>query len=291
MGAGPGSVVNELMAGKAVSLAAMARPLRRGGGEALMVSDLDLVSWAAVRGFPLPRAVAAALAAGIFPECLERNFPSLSAAEQLRLWESRALVVGLGGLGGNLAELLARLGVGRLLLADGDVFTASNLNRQRLATQDTLGRHKAQVAAEHLLAVNPALYVEAIPEFLDRKTLPGYLAQVRVALDGLDNVKSRRELIIAAQAARTPLVHGAALGMYGQVATILPDDRDVFARIYAAAADIGEPPDILAPLPALIASLQVQEAVRLLLGQRPAYHGVLAHFDGDTGRLEILPLA
>jgi molybdopterin-synthase adenylyltransferase len=279
------------MAEHRASLAALARPLRRGGQEALLVSDLDLVSWAAARGFPLHRAVAASLSAGLFPECLERNFPSLSAAKQLRLWESCALVVGLGGLGGNLAELLGRVGVGRLLLADGDVFTASNLNRQRFATQDTLGLSKSQVAAGRLLAVNPALQVEPIARFLDRKSLPGYLAQVQVALDGLDNVKSRRELISAAQAARTPLVHGAALGTYGQVATILPDDRDVFARIYAGAGEAGEPLDILAPLPALIASLQVQEAVRLLLGQPPAYHGVLAHFDGDTGRLEILPLA
>ena len=111
-----------------------------------------------------------------------------------------------------------------------------------------------------------------------------------MALDGLDNLKARRELFTAAQAARVPLVHGAVMGTYGQVSTILPADRESFDRIFATASDKGEPPDILAPLPTLVASLQVQEAVRLLLGKPPAYHNVLAHFDGDTGRLEVLPL-
>jgi molybdopterin/thiamine biosynthesis adenylyltransferase len=278
------------MAGKAATLIAAARRLFRSDREILLVAEADLQTWARSHNLNLRQAVAAALEAGIFPECFERNFPSLSAAEQLRLFESAALVVGLGGLGGTLAVLLARVGVGRLLLADGDVFQPSNLNRQLLATQATLGRNKAQVAAEHLLGINPALEVKAIPRFLDRETLPDCLSQVQVALDGLDSLKARQDLFGAAQQAGVPLVHGAVRGQYGQVATILPADRESFARIFVAASDKGEPPDILAPLPTLIASLQVQEAVRLLLGKTPAYHGCLAHFDGDTGRLEMLPL-
>ena len=80
------------------------------------------------------------------------------------------------------------------------------------------------------------------------------------------------------------------MGTYGQASTILPSDRESFSRIFSTASDKDEPPDILAPLPALIATLQVTEAVRLLLGKKLAYHNVLAYFDGDTGRLEVLPL-
>jgi molybdopterin/thiamine biosynthesis adenylyltransferase len=275
---------------EALSLESMARRVSRSGQKMLMVGDAELRAWAHGHALSLRQAFEAALQAGIFPECFERNFPSLSAAEQLRLFQSSALVVGLGGLGGTLAALLARVGVGRLLLADGDVFAPSNLNRQFLATQETLGRNKAQVAAEHILSINPALSVEAIPHFLDQQSLPEPLAQVQIVLDGLDNLKTRRDLFATAETARVPLIHGAVMGTYGQVSTVLPTDRESFDRIFSTALDKGEPPDILAPLPTLIASLQVQEAVRLLLGKTPAYHNLLAYFDGDTGRLEMLPL-
>ena len=79
--------------------------------------------------------------------------------------------------------------------------------------------------------------------------------------------------------------------MSGQVTTVLPGDADAFARIYAHAPAAGpRARDILAPTAALIAALQVQEAVRLLLGRAPAYHGRLAFYDGEVGALELLPL-
>ncbi len=126
-----------------------------------------LDQWAASRQVSLRQAMEAALTAGIFPECWERNFPSLSAPEQLRLFRSAVLVAGLGGLGGFLAELLARVGVGRLLLADGDHFTPANLNRQLLATQETLGLSKAVVTARRLREINPAILAEPIAHFPD----------------------------------------------------------------------------------------------------------------------------
>jgi len=263
----------------------------RSGQQFSSVSDGDLRDFARRQNLVLRQAVAEVLRAGIFPECYERNFPSLSSQEQWRLFDSSVLVVGLGGLGGILAVLLARMGIGRLLLADGDVFIPSNLNRQWLATQQTLGKKKAQVAADHLLEINPALLVEAIPEYLTRENLPTYLSQVQVVLDGLDNLNSRRELFQAAHDTRVPLVHGAVVGKFGQVTTVLPDDPDSFTRIYSdAAIEVERGRDILAPVVSLTASLQAQEAIRVLLGQPPAYHGRLAHFDGDTGGLELVPL-
>ena len=122
----------------------------RGGREFLLAPMASLRAWAAARSLSLGRAQELALEAGIFPEALERNFPTLTPAEQLTLWRGSALVAGLGGLGGCQAMLLARAGVGRLYLADGDAFTPSNLNRQLLATALTLGQNKAVVTARHL---------------------------------------------------------------------------------------------------------------------------------------------
>lgn len=272
-------------------LRALVRTETRSGYTIHIISHQDLHTFARGQNLTIRQATAAALRTGVFPECFERNFPSLSGPEQLRLFDSSVLVVGLGGLGGMLAVLLARVGVGRLLLADGDVFLPANLNRQVLATEQTLGRNKAQVAAEHIQQINPALQVEAIPDYLAPDNLPTYLSQVQVVTDGLDNLKSRRHLFQAAQATGVPLVHGAVLGRYGQVATILPDDPAAFSKIYSdATLEVEQGREILAPVAALMASLQAQEVIRLVLGQAPAYHGQLAHFDGDMGALEILPL-
>ncbi|MCX5889397.1 MAG: HesA/MoeB/ThiF family protein [Deltaproteobacteria bacterium] len=275
-----------------MSLKSIANRALRSGQEFLVIPHNRMRTWAAGKGLPLHRAVELALEAGIFPECFERNFPSLTPAEQLTLWQSRALVLGLGGLGGLQAMLLARAGVGRLYLADGDVFAPSNLNRQLLATATTLGQNKALVSAQHLLKVNEALEVQAIPEFLEGDRLRDFLPSVQVVLDALDTLTARRDLITVAQQAGVPVVHGAVRGVFGQVSTILPQDPGDFPYLFPP----GEPPPaetapgVLAPTVSLVASLQAQEALRLLLGKEPAYHGVLAHFDGDTGRLEILPL-
>jgi molybdopterin/thiamine biosynthesis adenylyltransferase len=272
-------------------LRSIARQAQRGEREFLLAPQESLCSWAAAHGLSLRQAIEAALEADIFPECFERNFPSLTPAEQLTLWRSRALVAGLGGLGGCQAQLLARVGVGQLYLADGDAFAPSNLNRQLLATAKTLGQNKAAVTARHLQDVNAALIVEAIPEFLDQENLRKFLPPVQVLLDALDTLTARRDLIKAARQFGVPVVHGAVRGAFGQVTTILPQDPDLPFLFPASAPPAPETaPGVLAPTVTLVASLQVQEAIRLLLGKAPAYHGALAHFDGDIGRLEILPL-
>lgn len=274
-----------------MSLQAIARRARRGGREFLLAPMASLRAWAAARSLSLGRAQELALEAGIFPEALERNFPSLTPAEQLTLWRGSALVAGLGGLGGCQAMLLARAGVGRLYLADGDAFTPSNLNRQLLATALTLGQNKAVVTARHLREVNEGLLIEALPEFLDQERLREVLPAVRVLLDALDTLGARRDLIAAAKQAGVPVVHGAVSGVFGQVTTLMPQDRGEF-NLYPLVEAPGPEtaPGVLAPTVTLIASLQAMEAIRLLLGKEPNYRGRLAHFDGDTGRLEILPL-
>jgi len=275
-----------------MSLKSIAAPSARDGQEFWVIPQESLRTWASERNLPLRQAIDAALEAGIFPEGFERNFPSLTAAEQLILWRRAALVAGLGGLGGLQAMLLARAGVGRLFLADGDVFTASNLNRQLLATAATLGQNKAAVTAQHLREVNEAIDARAMAEFLDGDRLRDFLPSVRVVLDALDTLAARRDLLAAAREFSVPVVHGAVRGAFGQVTTILPQDPEDFPFLLPPseppAAETA--PGVLAPTVTLTASLQAMEAIRLLLGKEPAYQGVLAHFDGDTGRLEILPL-
>ena len=276
-----------------MSLKSKATTMLRDGREFRVISREHLDAWAAAQGLGRRRALELALQDGIFPEEWERNFPSLTAADQLTLWRSRVLVVGLGGLGGCQAQLLARAGVGCLYLADGDCFAVSNFNRQLLATSETLGQSKALVTSRYLHQINEALELEVLPEFLDQGRLQDLIPQVQVVLDALDTLAARRELVAAAKAAGVPMVHGAVNGVFGQVTTILPHDPGESVWLFpvpAAPAPVTAP-GVLPPTVTLTASLQAMEAIRLLLGQKPAYHGALAHFDGDTGRLEILPLA
>ena len=86
-------------------------------------------------------------------------------------------------------------------------------------------------------------------------------------------------------------MHGAVEDRFGQVTTVLPGDPDSYSTIFGDTDKESEGSrEILAPVVALTASLQAQEAIRVLLGKPPAYHGQLAHFDGDTGTLQLLPL-
>jgi molybdopterin/thiamine biosynthesis adenylyltransferase len=182
--------------------------------------------------------------------------------------------------------------VGRLLLVDGDVFSPSNLNRQILATHKTLGLNKALVTSRYIQDINPAILTEAVTEFLTPDNLPSYLSQVQVVLDGLDSMTARLHLFNAARQAGRPLIHGAVVENFGQVSTILPEHPINFEKLYpnSPASDMEATLGVLATTVALIASLQVQEAIRLLLGRPPAYAGRLIHFDGETGQLESLPL-
>lgn len=88
-----------------------------------------------------------------------RNVPALSEAECELLRRKRVLVVGCGGLGGHLIDMLARIGIGSLRVVDGDAFEPSNLNRQLLSEVSLLGVGKAQTAAERVRRVNPNVAV------------------------------------------------------------------------------------------------------------------------------------
>ncbi len=99
----------------------------------------------------------AALQQGITPEVYVRNQKSLSCLDQIRLLNKRVAVIGLGGLGGAVTEILARVGIGGLILVDGDRFDDSNLNRQLLSSTAVLGKEKAVIAEQRVALVNPAV--------------------------------------------------------------------------------------------------------------------------------------
>ena len=110
----------------------------------------------------------AALEREIIPERYARNFKTFCFEDQAALLKAKVTVIGLGGLGGGVTEILARDGFGRLILIDGDHFEESNLNRQFLSTRDLLDTPKAAAAAQRVKRVNPSVEVAA---HTDRKSV------------------------------------------------------------------------------------------------------------------------
>ncbi len=199
-----------------------------------------------------------------------RNEKMLSPAENQRLRTFRVAVVGCGGLGGYIIEMLARLGIGHLTLIDGDVFEPSNLNRQLLSTPEKLGQPKASEARLRVKEINPEVKTEAIYEFLNEENAERILAQHDLIFDALDNVKSRRIIEMAAEKLDIPMVFGAIAGWYAQVCTIMPGDR-MIQKLYPEDVNKGAETHLGNPsfTPALAASIQVAEAIKVLLGKGP----------------------
>lgn len=216
----------------------------------------------------------------------ERNIPALTEAECNTLRGKRVLVVGCGGLGGHLIDLLARIGVGALRVVDGDVFEPSNLNRQLLSEVPLLGVSKAKAAAERVSRVNPEIAVEAVYSFLTQENVSGLLTKCDAVLDGLDNMESRQLLAKECEQAGIPYIYGAVNGWVAQAAISMPGDH-LIERLYPEGAVLKNK-SVLSFTPALCASMQVSLCVKLLTG-RSVETGTLYYFDLLNQEFETIP--
>jgi len=224
-----------------------------------------------------------ALSLEIIPERYTRNMATFSTEDQHRLLNCTACIVGVGGLGGGVAEMLARIGVGRLRLVDGDHFEGSNLNRQRFADAASLGQPKVRVARERLAAINPATEVIALSERLTADNGPAIIGDADIAIDCLDTLQARLDLQTACRGKNIPMISAAVAGVSGQITVFYPEDEGL-TTLYgdlASAADRGAETTLgnLAFAVNLLASLECSEAVKILLGRKTTLRGRLLIFD------------
>ena len=242
------------------------------------------------RGCSLLEAQIGALQKGRIPLRFERTMGTLGREGQLRLLQSTVAVAGCGGLGGLIVDLLARSGIGRLHVADGDVFAVSNLNRQILSSEERIGKGKATMAAAHVRAINGALEVRAFDGFIDEETVGSFLEGVDVVVDALDNNLSRRLLLKECRKRTIPFVHGAIAGFWGQIQVIRGDERALFEDDESNKGierQTGNPPFT----PALVASLEVTETVKLLTGRPTLPEGTLLWIDLENLEFRRLKLS
>jgi molybdopterin-synthase adenylyltransferase len=222
----------------------------------------------------------AALQQNIMPARYERNYDTISFSEQIHLLRSTVAVVGCGGLGGNIIEMLARLGIGNLVVIDGDIFNESNLNRQLLCTENNIGKGKAESAAARIKHINSSISTKTYSQFIDLKNISTIIRGVDLAVDALDNIPSRFILEKSCKSLKIPLIHGAINNFNGQVSTILPGDNGL-ETIYGPLEKYDKQNKksvVSVPSfnPALVASLQVAEVVKVLLNRgKPLRNKVL----------------
>ncbi len=227
---------------------------------------------------------------GVIPRRYLRNIGSFGIAGQVKLLQSSVAVVGAGGLGGTIIELLARQGTGHIIVIDDDCFTEQNLNRQLLSTEKNLGKYKAEAAARRVRHINSAVALTVFIEKLNEENADRLLNGAQVVADALDNLPSRFTLEKACRYLGIPLVHGTIAGFCGQLTTIFPEDAG-FCCIYGSSNElpeqgmevqIGNP----SSTPAVVAAWQVQEIVKIITGIGTPLRNALLVLDMMDGTVE-----
>jgi adenylyltransferase/sulfurtransferase len=210
------------------------------------------------------------------PEQFERYsrhvlIPEVGEQGQLRLLDSKVLLIGAGGLGSPAGLYLAAAGVGTLGIIDADVVDSSNLQRQILHTVDRIGTPKVDSAEATIRALNPDVTVVKYATRLTSENVLDVITGYDVIVDGTDNFPTRYLLNDASLVAGIPVVHGSIYQFEGSVTVYKPHDGPCYRCQYPE-----PPPPELAPscaeggvlgvLPGVIGTLQATEAVKLLLG-------------------------
>ena len=211
----------------------------------------------------------AALEAAIVPERYARNMKAYTIEDQAALLRSTVSVVGLGGLGGGVIEILARSGVGTLNLVDGDTFEDSNLNRQFLSRQLLLATSKADAAIQRVREINSSIEVHHFHEFLSEESGTKLIDGSDVVVDCLDSLYTRQILEQLAKSLHIPMVSAAVAGSAGHITTIFPEDPglkliygdQVDPSLKGAEASLGCLPQAVT----LLSSLECSEVLKILL--------------------------
>lgn len=205
---------------------------------------------------------------------------------QERLKASRVLVVGLGGLGCAAAQYLAAAGVGQMTLLDFDTVALSNLQRQTLHSDATIGQPKVASAKASLARINPLVQLDTLNALLDEPALFAQIAAHDLVLDCTDNVTIRNQLNAGCFAHKVPLVSGAAIRMEGQISVFTWGKSEpcyrCLSRLFGDNALTCVEAGVMAPLVAIIGSLQAMEAIKVLTHYGTPASGKIVMYDAMT---------
>jgi len=207
-----------------------------------------------------------------------------------KLRKAKVCVVGVGGIGNPVVTQLTAMGVGKLKIVDRDIIEISNLHRQHLYTESDLGKVKVEAAKERLEKINSSVEIEALPNSVTKYTAESIISGYDIVVDALDSIDARYALNDACIKLNIPLIYAGALGMLGSVCTIIPNKTACLRCIFPALAEDDMPtcstegvhPSILY----LVGGIQVSEAVKIILGEKPTLENKLMYVDLNDISLE-----
>lgn len=193
---------------------------------------------------------------------------------QRRIMEARVVIIGLGALGSNIANILARAGVGKITLVDRDFVDWSNLQRQGLYDEsdarDSLP--KAVAAREHLMRINSEISYQALVEDVNSGNVEQIIEGATVVVDGLDNFQTRALINEACVKHDIPWIYGSCISTYGNIATFVPGRTACFNCLMPDVTSHAHSPftcdtvGVLGPVAFMIAALEAAEAIKIMTG-------------------------
>ena len=202
---------------------------------------------------------------------------------QLKLRNAKVCLVGVGGLGSPVALKLAGMGIGYLRMVDRDIVSRTDLHRQHLYDADSIGRPKVEVAFEKLSRLNPDVTLDPVAESLNSINAEELMAGMDVIIDGLDRPEPRYIVNRICNKLKIPYIFGAAIEVFGNVSTILPGQTFCLECFMPGLKDedlpvcglVGVHPSVIG----MVSSIQVFEAIRVIIGQKPKLFNKLLYID------------
>lgn len=217
------------------------------------------------------------------------SLPEIGEAGQAKLGAARVLIIGAGGLGAPASYYLAAAGVGHIGIVDHDVVDRSNLHRQIVHREATVGESKARSARDALAALNPSIHIEPIEQRVSAETAGDLVAGYDLVVDGSDNFEARFAVNDACVAAGIPLVFGAVERFSGQVGIFPGGGQPCYRCLFPEAP----PPDaapscseagVLGAVPGVVGTLQAVETLKLLIDEPQTLSGRVLTFDAKRQR-------
>lgn len=229
--------------------------------------------------------------------------PGFGEQGQRKLLDSTALILGCGALGTVAADMLARAGVGHLIIVDRDFIEMTNLQRQVLFDEQDVaeGIPKAEAAKRKLARINSQVRVTAIVDDISHRNIERLAEGADIFIDGLDNFETRYLANDLAVKKNTPYMYGGAVGTVGMAYAILPDSDDSRATPCLRCLFDEAPPagtgatcdtvGVIGPVVSIIASFQATEALKVLTGNRGRVNPTMLNIDLWTNQFMQLKVA
>lgn len=214
--------------------------------------------------------------------------PNVGREGQLKLANSRVLIVGAGGLGSPCAFYLAAAGIGHITLIDNDIVDLSNLQRQILHKNSNIGESKVTSAKNTLNALNPSISIEIHNDAIDENNIIKYLKNIDLVIDGTDNFNSRYAISDACTVLGIPWIYGAVYRFEGQVSLFHASKKDGRGGCYRCLFPMSESTSsaqncteagVLGVAPGIIGILQATEALKYVIGIGESLQGRLLTLD------------